>query len=40
LIVALCGVPAVAVIKAAGPGVFVSAKFAAVVTPDAAAVTV
>jgi len=39
LIVALCGVPAVAVIVAAGPGLLVSEKLT-VVSPVAAAVTV
>jgi hypothetical protein len=36
---ALCGVPPVAVIDAAGPGLFISAKLAGVVTPAADAVT-
>jgi hypothetical protein len=39
LMVALCGVPAVAVMEAAGPGVLVSAKFAEV-APVALATTV
>ena len=37
--IALWGVPPVAVIEAAGPGVFVSAKLAAVLTPAAEVVT-
>ena len=40
LIVALCGLPAVAAIEAAAPTVLVSAKFAGVATPEAVAVTV
>ena len=40
LIVALCGVPAVAAMLAGGPGVLVNAKFAGVATPATAAVTV
>src|SRR4029077_13070419 len=39
LIAALCGVPPVAVIVAAGPAVLVSAKLAAVATPGAVAAT-
>src|SRR6202140_1600597 len=39
LIVADCGVPAVAVTVAAGPVLFVRAKFAAVATPDTDAAT-
>jgi hypothetical protein len=39
LIVALCGVPAVAVILAAGPALLVSAKFAGVTTPATVAAT-
>jgi hypothetical protein len=39
LMAVLCGVPAVAVMLAAGPAVLVSAKFAAVATPDTDAVT-
>jgi len=39
LITALCGVPAVAVIDAGVPTVFVRAKLAGVVTPDTLAVT-
>jgi hypothetical protein len=39
LIVALCGVPAVAVTLAADPAVLVSEKVAAVVTPATVAVT-
>src|SRR5712671_4443745 len=39
LIVADCGVPAVAVIAAAGAAVLVRAKLAAVATPDTDAVT-
>jgi hypothetical protein len=37
--VAFCGVPAVAVTDAGGPGLFVSAKFAGVATPETEAVT-
>jgi hypothetical protein len=40
LIVALCGVPAVAAMVAASPGMFVRLKLAGVVTPVALAVTV
>jgi hypothetical protein len=40
LIVALCGVPAVAVMLAAAPAVLVSEKLAVGVTPTAAALTV
>src|SRR5437667_317470 len=40
LIVALCGVPLVAVMLAAAPAVFVSEKFAGVATPATLAVTV
>jgi hypothetical protein len=40
LMVALCGVPLVAVIEAAGPGLFVSEKFAGAATPATVAVTV
>jgi hypothetical protein len=40
LIVALCGVPLVAVTLAAAPAVFVSEKFAGVATPATVAVTV
>ena len=40
LITALCGVPAVAVIEAGAPAVLVKEKFAGVVTPATAAVTV
>jgi hypothetical protein len=40
LIAALCGVPAVAVMLAAGPALLVSAKFAYVTTPATVAVTV
>jgi hypothetical protein len=39
LIVAVCGVPAVAVIVAADPALLVRAKLAAVVTPDTDAAT-
>src|SRR6266481_2870038 len=39
LIVAVCGVPAVAVIVAAGAAVLVRAKLAAVATPDTDAAT-
>ena len=39
LIVAVCGVPAVAVIAAAGAAVLVRAKLAAVATPDTDAAT-
>src|SRR6266478_4552558 len=39
LMVALCGVPAVAVIAAAGPAVLVRTKFAAVATPETVAAT-
>ena len=39
LMVALCGVPAVAVIDPTGPAVLVSEKLAGVATPDAVAVT-
>jgi hypothetical protein len=37
--VVLCGVPAVAVTDTGGPGLFVSAKFAGVATPETEAVT-
>jgi len=40
LMVALCGVPLVAAIEAAGPGLFVSEKFAGLATPATVAVTV
>ena len=40
LITALCGVPAVAVIEAGAPAVFVKEKFAGVATPGAVAITV
>lgn len=40
LIVALCGVPLVAVMEAAGPAVFVREKLAGAATPEAVAVTV
>src|SRR5262249_27031127 len=36
---ALCGVPLVAVTEAAGPALFVSAKFAVPATPETEAVT-
>ena len=39
-IVALCGVPLVAVMEAAGPGLFVREKFAGLATPATVAVTV
>ena len=39
-IAALCGVPAVAVTPAAGPGLFVRLKLAGVLTPETLAVTV
>jgi len=40
LIVADCGVPAVAAMLAGGPGLLVREKFAGVATPDIVAVTV
>lgn len=40
LMVVLCGVPLVAAIEAAGPGLLVSEKFAGAATPATVAVTV